>query len=92
MCFEGKFFDFKYYEVMFWEFIVEYFEDMVIEELVWGYFLDDIVLCYFMVKVVVVLEEGVEVVNGEVGVNFQYLVILGDILLFFVLFLVFLVL
>jgi molecular chaperone GrpE len=66
---EGKPFDPKYHEAMLREPTAEYPEDTVIEELVRGYLLDDIVLRHSMVKVAVAPEEGAEVVNGEAGAN-----------------------
>ncbi|QUS60684.1 nucleotide exchange factor GrpE [Synechocystis sp. PCC 7339] len=64
---EGKSFDPKYHEAMLREPTAEYPEDTVIEELVRGYLLDDIVLRHSMVKVAVAPEEGVE--SGEEDTN-----------------------
>ncbi|AIE73784.1 MULTISPECIES: nucleotide exchange factor GrpE [unclassified Synechocystis] len=62
---EGKPFDPKYHEAMLREPTAEYPEDTVIEELVRGYLLDDMVLRHSMVKVAVAPEEGTELENGE---------------------------
>lgn len=62
---EGKVFDPKYHEAMLREPTAEYPEDTVIEELVRGYLLDDIVLRHSMVKVAVPLEEGDTPSPGE---------------------------
>lgn len=66
---EGKPFDPKYHEAMLREPTAEYPEDTVIEELVRGYLLDDIVLRHSMVKVAVAPEEGAEAGNGEEDTN-----------------------
>lgn len=62
---EGKIFDPKYHEAMLREPTAEYSEDTVIEELVRGYLLDDIVLRHSMVKVAVPPEEGSTPTPGE---------------------------
>ena len=64
---EGKVFDPQYHEAMLREPTNEYPEDTVIEELVRGYILDDIVLRHSMVKVAVPSEEGESPPQAEAG-------------------------